>query len=472
MSSKKNQEVSLPLLVCALTIFFIFNMDAGAVNIILIKISGTLNISVGQMQWIMSINLLGFAAVMVAAGKLGDILGYTKVIAIGSTLLIIGEFICATTSSFPVMLGGRLLEGIGGAFMLPNLIILILMYFGDNKGLGSGLIAATGGLALILGPLEGGAIAQLLSWRLLFTINGILLIIPTIIFFFSIKKKISTKKESLDIAGAGFLAFSIVFLLLFISNLSAIADNLLLVILYLGLFIISTLIFFVVEQKIKVPLIDFKMLKEYPHVLIGCFIRFVFFGIFYIIFYVIGVVFQARGVSSIQTAMLLLPLTVIIVISSPIVGKITDKHGVRSISLLAGLFMVLSPVLLIYFLVIESWFLFFIAMAMFGVTYAILNTSTIKYSLSSIPKEAQGTLSGILYMFGLIPGAICMTLAGVILAYNKTIISNSKQMLYTSFRENMLLCLLLGIIGALLIVFYLKDHKPPKAIADKNEKAS
>jgi hypothetical protein len=64
-----------------------------------------------------------------------------------------------------------------------------------------------------------------------------------------------------------------------------------------------------------------------------------------------------------------------------------------------------------------------------------------------------------LYMFGIIPGSVCMTMAGVILSFNKTMIVNTKEMLHVSFRENMLLCFLMGIIGALLIIFLFQERK-------------
>ena len=102
MSNKKN--ITLPVVVYSLLTFFLFNWEIGSINISLLKISESLNITVGQMQWIMTAYLLSFASLMVAGGKLGDVLGYTRVASIGILIVIIGQLFCTTAGSYPILI--------------------------------------------------------------------------------------------------------------------------------------------------------------------------------------------------------------------------------------------------------------------------------------------------------------------------------------------------------------------------------
>jgi EmrB/QacA subfamily drug resistance transporter len=147
-------------------------LDSTVVNVALPDIGRDFDASTSALQWILNGYLLTLASLILLGGSLGDRYGRRRVFVLGVGLFTVASLLCAVAPSVQLLIGARLLQGVGGALLTPGSLALIEASFrpGDRAraiGAWSGL----GGVAGALGPLVGGYLIGAISWRAIFVIN-------------------------------------------------------------------------------------------------------------------------------------------------------------------------------------------------------------------------------------------------------------------------------------------------------------
>src|ERR1022692_1605169 len=158
-------------LVCAVA--FIDLLDASIVNIALPQIRSQLHFSVQSLQWVASGYLLTYGGFLLLGGRAADLLGRRRLLVAGTTLFGISSLVCGLAGSEGVLIGGRLVQGVGAAMMTPAALSILTTSFhtrGDRvKALGAwGGIGALSGAS---GVLFGGVLTSEVSWRWVFFVN-------------------------------------------------------------------------------------------------------------------------------------------------------------------------------------------------------------------------------------------------------------------------------------------------------------
>src|SRR5262245_48585860 len=130
--------------------------------------------SLSSLSWILSAYAIVYAAVLVPAGKLADIVGRKRVFLAGLVAFLVGSALCAAAPSVGFLIGARILQAVGGAALIPTSLGLILPLFSAQKrAVAIGLWAALAGVAAAAGPPIGGLLVEA-SWRWIFLINLLL----------------------------------------------------------------------------------------------------------------------------------------------------------------------------------------------------------------------------------------------------------------------------------------------------------
>ena len=147
-------------------------LDGTVVNVALPDIGRDLGASTSALQWILNGYLLTLASLILLGGSLGDRHGRRRIFVLGVGLFTAASLLCAIAPNAEMLIGARLLQGIGGALLTPGSLAMIEASFrpGDRAraiGAWSGL----GGVAAALGPLLGGYLVEAVSWRAIFLIN-------------------------------------------------------------------------------------------------------------------------------------------------------------------------------------------------------------------------------------------------------------------------------------------------------------
>lgn len=147
-------------------------LDGTVVNVALPHIGTELGASVSGLQWILDGYLIALAALILIAGALGDRYGRRRVFLIGVVWFAAASMLCGLAQSTGMLVAARVLQGVGGALLTPgSLAILQSSFARADRSRAIGAWSGLTGLAAAAGPVIGGLLVQVWSWRLAFLIN-------------------------------------------------------------------------------------------------------------------------------------------------------------------------------------------------------------------------------------------------------------------------------------------------------------
>lgn len=147
-------------------------IDGSVVNVGLSAIGRELAGAGADLSWVVNGYLLPLSSLLLLGGALGDRFGRKRILIAGITIFGLASLLCAFAPGLWLLVGGRVLQGIGAALLLPNsLAILGATFTGDARGRAIGIWAAAGAAAGAIGPLLGGWLIDTVGWRAIFFIN-------------------------------------------------------------------------------------------------------------------------------------------------------------------------------------------------------------------------------------------------------------------------------------------------------------
>src|SRR5579862_4526359 len=153
-------------------------IDGSVVNVALPSIVKDVGGGLVTQQWVVDAYLLTLSALILVAGSLADLFGRKRVMAFGLIGFGITSVLCAIAPTSESLIIFRALQGIAGALLVPSSLALIIAVFeGDGEGKAIGTWTAWTGIAFIIGPLLGGFLIEAYSWRLIFAINVLPIIV-------------------------------------------------------------------------------------------------------------------------------------------------------------------------------------------------------------------------------------------------------------------------------------------------------
>jgi DHA2 family methylenomycin A resistance protein-like MFS transporter len=153
--------------------FGVVQLDVTIVNTALSSIGSGLGGGVSALQWVVNTYTIGFAALILTAGALGDRIGAKRMFIAGFAVFTAASLACALAPGLGVLVAARAVQGIGAAMLVPNSLALLNHAYRDpdERGRAVGFWAAGASLALTAGPLAGGALVALTGWRAIFLVN-------------------------------------------------------------------------------------------------------------------------------------------------------------------------------------------------------------------------------------------------------------------------------------------------------------
>ncbi|WP_201733716.1 MFS transporter [Acidithrix sp. C25] len=184
-TSNRSRWLMMPFIALGVAMIIV---DATIVNVALPTMIRDLHLNSSDAEWTNSIYSLVFGALLISLGRLGDRFGRRKLFIIGTIIFVLASLLTAAASNSSILLLGRLIQGIGGAMILPSTLSLVnANFFGKDRGIAFAIWGSTIGGVAALGPLLGGWLTQSYSWRWAFLINvptgivilvGALLLVP------------------------------------------------------------------------------------------------------------------------------------------------------------------------------------------------------------------------------------------------------------------------------------------------------
>jgi EmrB/QacA subfamily drug resistance transporter len=161
----------LVLAVAVLASFIAF-LDGTVINVALPAITDDLGGGIVTQQWVVDAYLITLGAIILLAGSLSDAFGRKRVLFWGLVGFLVTSVLCAAAPTASVLIVARGLQGVAGALLVPSALALILSAFsGAAQAKAIGSWTAWTSTAFLAGPLIGGLLVDLVSWRLVFAIN-------------------------------------------------------------------------------------------------------------------------------------------------------------------------------------------------------------------------------------------------------------------------------------------------------------
>src|ERR1700757_3860676 len=160
---------------------FMIMLDNTIVNVALPTLQRSLGLKISELEWIVTGYALTFGAFMLTGGKLADLLGRRRIFVVGLIVFTAASLACGLAGSAAVLIGARVVQGLGAAMMNPATLSIITVTFPPHqRGTAIGIWGGVSALALAIGPLVGGIITERISWNWIFFINvpvGILAVV-------------------------------------------------------------------------------------------------------------------------------------------------------------------------------------------------------------------------------------------------------------------------------------------------------
>ena len=206
MAGQPNKKLALAAAILGSAIAL---LDGTIVSVALPTIQRHLGGGLAGQQWITSAYLLTLGSLILIGGSLGDIFGERRIFTIGVAGFGAASLLCALAPSIGVLIAARALQGVAGALLTPSSLAVIVATFDDDeRGAAIGTWTAFGAIANVIGPLAGGELLAIASWRWLFLINLPLVAITIALIRAAIPVSVrpSGGRRKIDFAGAALCA--------------------------------------------------------------------------------------------------------------------------------------------------------------------------------------------------------------------------------------------------------------------------
>ncbi|MEG3627615.1 MFS transporter [Streptomyces poriticola] len=198
-------------LIAASVCIFVVQLDFLALNLALPRMAAELGTTTTDLQWVISGYMLALAAALIPGGRLGDILGRRRMLLIGLALFAACSLAAGLSSEPGIVIVMRIVQGVGAGVLFPLAIAIVTdAYPPDRTMRAIGNAYGIGALALALGPVFGGGVTELLSWRVVLLFN-----VPTCAAAIAVvlvgvrESRDSTVPRSIDLPGVLTVALGI-----------------------------------------------------------------------------------------------------------------------------------------------------------------------------------------------------------------------------------------------------------------------
>jgi EmrB/QacA subfamily drug resistance transporter len=429
---------------------FMIMLDNTVVSVALPSIQADLNTSLTQLEWVINAYAMVFAVLLLTGGKLADYVGRRRIFVLGLIVFTASSLWCGLSGSGDMLIAARAVQGIGGALMLPATLSIIAATFPvAERGLAIGIWAGASGLALAIGPLIGGLLAQHAGWEWIFYINVPVGVLGVGAAYWLIRESRDMSHEQrLDVPGLVTSAIAV-----FLTTYALTESNTYgwgstrIVLCFVGA-AVALAVFVVLEHRQRLPMLDLSLFRNstFAGGNVGGLLIFVaLFGqIFYSSIYLQAVL----RYSPVQAGATFLVATGAIAMTVPISGKLSDRIGAR-LPMTAGMSAFGVCMLgLSYIDESSNFWSLFPWLVIGGLGFGLVVPAMTAAILASVPVDQSGVASGAMQAFRQLGGGLGVAVMGAIVASHVGVLAPGSPRYASSFVPGYQSAMLLGAIVA------------------------
>lgn len=447
------------VLTIAVLASFVAFLDSTVVNVALPAIVDELGGGIATQQWTIDAYLITLGSLILVAGSLSDAFGRIRILRIGLVLFGLSSVAIAAAPDPLFLIVARGVQGVAGALLVPSSLALITSTFdGKARGRAIGIWTGLTSVAMIIGPLVGGAFVDLLSWRLAFVINVVPIGVTLALLAVLGMKDESKAGVRIDYLGAVLCTLGLggpVFALIEQPNLGWQHPAIWLT-MTLGVLAFAG---FLVRQRVApnpiLPLGMFRVRNFWTGNLATWFI----YGALGLSSLAVGVYLQeGGGLTATLTGFAFIPSTVLMILFSSRVGALADRFGAR-------VFMTVGPIVaglgtLLYLFVrpapdFDYWWQVLPAVLVFGVGLTLTVSPLTSAILGAIEPARAGTASAANNAVARVSGLVLTAMIGIIVG---------GQLDLVGFQRAIVVTAALLIAGGVVSFFGIRDAREPEEV--------
>lgn len=399
---------------------FMSALDGTIVNIALPTISQAFNVTTSTVSWVSTIYLLVMAGCVLIFGKVSDVIGFKKVFLSGFLIFTVGSFGCGflpdLIHSFPVLIGSRAFQAVGGAMITAIGPAMVTAYIPMKmKGKAMGIVLTFAALGTAIGPTIGGILTQFLSWNWIFFINVPVGIIAILLGAKVIPAmKAQERTAGFDKAGAALIFVGLASLLFALSEGQTlgwsdpvILGSFMLAILTLGGFVWC-------ELRATDPLLELRLFKRKNFLLTNTTMVLLFFsfaGISYLLPFYLEYV---QGYAPSTAGLILTSLSVAMMVGGILAGMLYNRTGGRLLSIAAGISIVVGYFLMTRIRSDTTTGFVVVCLLLIGFGLGLMLTPASNMIMNSVSKKYQGMVSSLTSLERFAPMTIGIAIFNVV----------------------------------------------------------
>jgi EmrB/QacA subfamily drug resistance transporter len=374
---------------------FMVALDNLVVTTALPVIRRDLGSSLQDLEWMVNAYTLTFAVLLLTGAALGDRFGRRRLFVLGLVLFTAGSAAAALAPTSGFLILARALQGVGGAIVTPlTLTILSAAVSPERRALALGAWGGTGGLAIAVGPLVGGAIAQGVNWHWIFWLNVPVGILAVALALLRLDESRGPQGR-LDIAGLGLASGGLLGLVWAVihGNERGWTDPQIVAALAVGA--VMLIGFGAWERRTTAPMLPLDMFRNRAFTAANAVSMLMYFGMFGSIFLLSQFFQVVQGLNPFEAGLRILPWTAMPAVVAPVAGLLAGRIGSRPILVpglalmaigLAWLAAVISPGVA-YITLVPAFVVSGVGMGMFFAPIA-------NVVLSAVRPDEEGKASG------------------------------------------------------------------------------
>jgi MFS transporter, DHA2 family, methylenomycin A resistance protein len=398
---------------------FMAMLDNTVVNVALPRISQDLGSGISGLQWIIDAYTLVFASLMLTGGTLGDIFGRKRFFLIGLSIFTVGSLVCALAPNLAVLIGGRGVQGLGAAVLMPGTLSILTNTFLDprERAQAIGIWAGISGMALAAGPVVGGLLVDRFGWQSVFFLNVPIGVIAFVVCILAVRESKNPEGRRLDFPGQvlAFIALGTLTYALIEANSYGWTSAVILTLFAVA--VVALVAFVVVEGRSSSPMLQLGFFRNPTFAAgAGCSAA-VSFGMFGMFFF-LSLFFQnIQGYTPLQAGLRALPNTMMIIVFAPLAGRLASRIGSR-VPMTVGLTLnALSLFLFTQVQVNTSYAHIWPLLSLAGFGMALVMSPMTAAVMNSVPPQRAGMASATTSASREIGGVFGIALLGAIVTH-------------------------------------------------------
>jgi DHA2 family methylenomycin A resistance protein-like MFS transporter len=395
--------------------FLVVQLDVSVVNVGLGALKTAFDTNLTGLQWVINSYALAFSALLILGGAWGDRFGAKTVFASGFALFTIASIGCGFSNSMSMLIGMRIVQGVGAALLVPTSLTLIRLSFDDPAKRRSAVAmwGACGGIALAAGPVMGGLLIESLGWRSVFLLNvpiGILAI-GLIIHYAPASPRIDKKVDIPGLISIGICLALLTYALTESSSKGWVTDT----VSTMAIAVFCAIAFVLIERRVKNPMIPSRLAQNKTlatTALAGAAINLTFYGTVF----VFSIYFQSfLHYDAFRTGLAFIPLTAVLTISTMISSRIAKHVSAQRIITIGFLIQAVGFLALARVTPETSLWYLNIALMVVGIGSASSVPSITNSMLSSVSSNDAGMASGLMASARQLGGVIGVAVFGAMI---------------------------------------------------------